>query len=855
MAGYQEFITIKGARQHNLKDISLSIPRNRITVITGPSGSGKSSLAIDTIYAEGNRRYVESLSPYARQFIEQTQKPDFDSIEGLSPSIAIDQKTVSRHLRSTVGTVTEIYNYLRLLYAKIGKPFCYNCGNPISSQDVDRILEILSNLPEGSRIQVLSPLVTERKGEYKKELQRMRQEGFVRARIDGVVVSLAEDIKLSRHKRHNIEIVIDRLIVKAGGRKHLQQAIDLALRYSDSVIINLLDEQKDILFSKSLACHHCGISYPQIEPGLFSFNSPKGACPECRGVGFKHTLEEALKEELTADLEDTLEVCRLCNGSRLKREALGVKIQGMSIADLTAMTVEGAYDFLTSLILTDREKVIAHRILKEVKERLHFIQKVGLGYLTLNRASVTLSGGEAQRIRLAGQLGSSLTGVLYVLDEPSIGLHPKDFSRLIETLKTIRDNDNTLIVVEHDEETIKNADYIVDMGPGAGQKGGWVTACGTLKEIIENPASLTGSYLRGENSITPPLKRRSPKGYINIYGAKAHNLKSIDVAIPLGVFCCVTGLSGSGKSTLVFETLYKPLRDFLQGKPFANNQLQSIEGLEQIDKVIVLEQKPLSKTPRSNPATYTGLFTLIRDLFSALPESKMRGFSPTHFSFNVSGGRCEACKGEGLKKVVMHLLPDAYVECETCKGARYNQEVLEIRYKGKNISEILNMTLSEALEFFSVIPPLKERLLLLNEVGLGYLKVGQPANTLSGGEAQRLRLSKELSKRATGKTLYILDEPTTGLHLSDISVFLSVIQRLVDSGNTVIIIEHELNVIKSADYIIDLGPEGGERGGMIMAKGTPEEVAESPYSYTGMFLKRSLSPRLPVYTDKPGMFS
>lgn len=853
MAGYQEFITIKGARQHNLKDINLSIPRGTITVITGPSGSGKSSLAIDTIYAEGNRRYVESLSPYARQFIEQTQKPDFDSIEGLSPSIAIDQKTVSRHLRSTVGTVTEIYNYLRLLYAKIGKPFCYNCGNPISSQDVDRILEILSNLPEGSKIQVLSPLVTERKGEYKKELQRMRQEGFVRARVDGVIVSLAEDIKLSKHKRHNIEIVIDRLIVKAGGSKHLQQAIDLALRYSDAVIINLLDEQKDILFSKSLACHHCGISYPQIEPGLFSFNSPKGACPECRGVGFKHTDEEALEEELTADLEDTLEVCRLCNGSRLRREALGVKIQGLSIADLTALTVEGAYDFLTSLILTDREKLIAHRILKEAKERLHFIQKVGLGYLTLNRPSVTLSGGEAQRIRLAGQLGSSLTGVLYVLDEPSIGLHPKDFSRLIETLKGIRDNDNTLIIVEHDEETIKNADYIVDMGPGAGQKGGWVTACGTLKEIMENPASLTGSYLRGENSIKPPLQRRRPKGYINIYGAKAHNLKSIDVAIPLGVFCCVTGLSGSGKSTLVFETLYKPLRDFLQGKPIANNQLQSIEGLEQIDKVVVLEQKPLSKTPRSNPATYTGLFTLIRDLFSALPEAKMRGFSPTHFSFNVSGGRCEACKGEGLKKVVMHLLPDAYVECDTCKGARYNQEVLEIRYKGKNISEILNMTLSEALEFFSVIPPLKERLSLLNEVGLGYLKVGQPANTLSGGEAQRLRLSKELSKRATGKTLYILDEPTTGLHLSDISVFLSVIQRLVDAGNTVIIIEHELNVIKSADYLIDLGPEGGERGGMIMAKGTPEEVAENPYSYTGMFLKRSLLQRVPVLKGETGL--
>ncbi len=843
----QDFIVIKGARQHNLKNISLSIPRDKITVITGPSGSGKSSLAVDTIYAEGNRRYVESLSPYARQFIDQMQKPDFDSIEGLSPSISIDQNTLVRHVRSTVGTVTEIYNYMRVLYAKIGVPYCYKCGSIIKAQDIDRIIDSVLNLPQGAKIQVLSPLVTERKGEYKKELQRMRQEGFVRVRIDGVMASLGDDIKLSKNKRHNIEIVIDRLIVRASAKRQLAQAIDHALRYSDSVIINILEEQRDILYSKSLACYNCGISYPQIEPGLFSFNSSRGACPECKGLGFIYSNGYNEEGDEIDDGDRALEaqeVCASCMGMRLRKESLGIKIAGLSIGDFASLSVDAAYDFITALKLTDREVSISRRILKEVRERLFFIQQVGLGYLTLSRSSVSLSGGEAQRIRLAGQLGASLTGVLYVLDEPSIGLHPKDFSRLLESLREIRDNDNTLIVVEHDEDTIMSADYIVDMGPGAGEKGGWVTACGTLQQIIENPSSLTGSYLRGDNVIDLPLKRRQPKGFINIYGARAYNLKSIDVSIPLGVFCCVTGLSGSGKSALVFETLYKPIYRMLQGRGQEKSPFKNIDGLQQIDKLVVLEQKPLGRTARSNPATYTGLFNPIRELLAGLAESRVRGFKASRFSFNVSGGRCEACQGEGMKKVVMHLLPDAYVKCDVCGGARYNSETLDIKYRNKNISEILDMTISESLDFFRAIPILKTKLALLNDIGLGYLRLGQPANTLSGGEAQRLRLSKELAKRGTGRTLYILDEPTMGLHFSDISVFLQVIQRLVDQGNTVVIIEHDMNVIKSADYIIDLGPEGGEKGGMIMAQGTPEEVAENTFSYTGRFLKRTLKPPL-----------
>ncbi len=833
----QDSISIKGARQHNLKNISLTIPRDKITVITGPSGSGKSSLAIDTIYAEGNRRYVESLSPYARQFIEQVQKPDFDAIEGLSPAISIDQNTVTRHLRSTVGTVTEIYNYMRVLYTKIGTPYCYNCGQPISSQDIEHILNSVLTLPQGTKIQILSPLIRGRKGEYKKELEQMRREGFVRARIDGNMVSLTNDIKLRKQKRHNIEIVIDRLIIKHSIMRQLKQAIDLALRYSDSVIINIIDEQRDLLFSQSLACQDCGISYPEIEPSLFSFNSPKGACSECNGIGYALD-EQAIgnHKDCNGDFDEPSVLCPLCKGSRLRKEALGVKIEGLSIADFAALSVDKAYDFITGLRLKDNQLAIARRVLKEVRERLYFIQKVGLGYLTIDRSSITLSGGEAQRIRLASQIGSSLTGALYVLDEPSIGLHPRDFGKLMESLRDIRDNDNTVLIVEHDEDTIREADYIVDMGPGAGEKGGWVTASGSLEEIINNPASLTGSYLRGENAIALPLQRRKPKGFIEIYGANAYNLKSIDVSIPLGVFCCITGLSGSGKSTLIFESLYKPVRKMLSGEGFTNQ----IKGLEQIDKALVIEQKPLGRTPRSNPATYTGIFNLIRVLLAGTPEARLRGFEASRFSFNVSGGRCEACQGDGMKKIVMHLLPDAYVTCDVCKGSRYNKETLEIRYKGKNIAEILNMTISEAMEFFHAIPLLKSKLSLLYDIGLGYLRLGQPANTLSGGEAQRLRLSRELSKRDTGKTLYILDEPTVGLHFSDIAVFLNVIQRLVDRGNTVIVIEHDMNVVKCADYVIDLGPEGGERGGMIMAKGTPEEVAQSPNSYTAIYLARAL---------------
>lgn len=838
-----DYITIKGARQHNLKNIDITIPRDKIVVITGPSGSGKSSLAIDTIYAEGNRRFVESLSPYARQFIEQMEKPDFDSIEGLSPCIAINQNTVTRHLRSTVGTITEIYNYIRVLYAKLGKPYCYECGNEISSQEFTTIIDTVMTLPTGTKIQILTPLIREKKGEYKKELQRMRNEGFIRARIDGEIVSLMDEINLKKQKRHNIDIVIDRLIIKPTIKSNLQRAINLALRFSDSLIVQIIDEGRDILFSKTLACNRCGISYPDIEPGLFSFNSSKGACPKCRGIGFEiDPIISSSNEEEQFD-GPLSNKCRLCNGTRLRKEALGIKIGDLNIADFSALSIIHAKDFLMNLKMTDTEKIISRRIIKEVIERLNFIESVGLGYLTLDRSSLTISGGESQRIRLASQIGASLTGAVYILDEPSIGLHPRDFNRLLQSLQTIRDNDNTVIIVEHDEETIKNADYIIDMGPGAGENGGSVIACGTTQEIINNPNSITGAYLRYEKIIPIPQSRRTPTGFINIYGAKAFNLKSINVSIPKGVFCCITGLSGSGKSSLVFDCLYLPLRQYLNSKGDDNlkfDNIDYIDGIQNIDKVLCVDQKPLGRTPRSNPATYTGIFNHIRELFASTKESKIRGFQSSYFSFNISGGRCEKCHGDGYIKVVMPLLPNAYVTCDVCKGTRYNKETLEIRYKGKNISEVLQMTVSEALELFSAIPHLREKLDLLNEIGLGYIRLGQPANTLSGGEAQRLRLSKELSKKSTGMTLYILDEPTTGLHFYDITAFLKTIQRLVDSGNTVIVIEHDMNVIKCADYIIDLGPEGGDNGGFVMAKGTPEEVVESAISYTAKFLRKSI---------------
>jgi excinuclease ABC subunit A len=829
-----EFILIKGAREHNLKDIDLSIPRDAITVITGPSGSGKSSLAIDTIYAEGQRRYVESLSAYARQFIEQLHKPDIDYIEGLSPSISIDQKTVNRSPRSTVGTITEIYDYMRVLYTRMGKPYCYNCGSLISKQESVDIINSVMSLPQGSRLQILAPIVRDRKGEYRKELQEMRREGFIRARIDGEMMDLTKDITLRKHKRHTIEIVIDRLIIKPGIERQLKDAIETALTYSDTVVINLIEKHRDILFSKTTVCLNCGISYPEVTPMFFSFNSKQGACPRCKGLGFENLEEDSI------ELEE-YRYCRLCEGLRLRKEALSIKIQDINISEFAKMSVEGAVFFIENLKLTEREQTIASRILKEVKDRLYFLKKVGLNYLTLDRSSLTLSGGEAQRIRLAAQLGSSLTGVLYILDEPSIGMHPRDCKKLLESLSSIRDAGNTVIIVEHDEETIRWADFVVDMGPGAGLRGGWIVASGRPEEIERNEKSITGKYLSGSISIDIPFVRRDPKDFIRIIGAREFNLKDIDVNIPLGIFICVTGVSGSGKSTLVLEILYKALCREIYGSRLIPGRYKEITGMDKVDRVICVDQSPLGKTPRSNPATYTGVFSFIRELFAQVSDSKIRGYASSRFSFNLSGGRCESCHGGGLIKVEMHFLPDVYISCDTCKGKRYNKETLDIRYKGKNIAEVLEMTVSEALQFFSSIPHIKQKLEVLEDVGLGYLQLGQPASTLSGGEAQRVRLSKELGKKSTGNTLYLLDEPTTGLHFVDIQRLLNVINSLVDSGNTVIIIEHNLDVIKSADYIIDLGPEGGEEGGKIVAEGTPEEVSMNPDSYTGKFLRNKLS--------------
>jgi excinuclease ABC subunit A len=837
----QEFIAIKGAREHNLKNIDLTIPREAITVVTGPSGSGKSSLAIDTIYAEGQRRYVESLSAYARQFIEQLQKPDVDSIEGLSPSISIDQKTAIRSPRSTVGTITEIYDYMRVLYTRIGKSYCYNCGSKITKQESQDIIHSVMSLPIDSKLQVLSPIIRDRKGEYRKELQEMRREGFIRARIDGTMTDLTMDITLKKHKRHTIEIVIDRLIIKPGIERQLKGAIETALTYSDTVVINLIEKQRDILFSKTAVCLKCGISYPDITPMFFSFNSRQGACPRCNGIGFENL--EISKKPLQGDaLEDNEQrYCKSCGGLRLRKEALSIRIQEVNIAEFAKMSVRDALSFVQNLTLTEREQAIAVRVLKEVKDRLYFLEKVGLDYLTLDRSSLTLSGGEAQRIRLATQLGSSLTGVLYILDEPSIGMHPRDCKKLLESISSIRDAGNTIIIVEHDEETIKSADRIVDMGPGAGLQGGWVVAEGTPKEIERNEKSITGQYLDGSMSIDIPLKRRNPNDFIEIVGAQEFNLKDITVHIPLGAFICVSGVSGSGKSTLVLEILYKALCKKLYRSTVNPGQYKKISGIEKIDRVISVDQSQIGRSPRSNPATYTGVFSFIRDLFAQIPDSRIRGFSPSRFSFNLSGGRCESCHGDGLIKVEMHFLPDVYIPCDSCKGKRYNRETLEINYKGRNIAEVLEMTVSEALRFFSAIPPIRKKLEVLEEVGLGYLQLGQPVSTLSGGEAQRIKLSRELGKKATGKTLYMLDEPTTGLHFVDIQQLLYVINNLVDSGNTVIVIEHNLDVIKSADYIIDLGPEGGEDGGAVIAEGTPEEVSMNPSSYTGRFLKKKLS--------------
>ncbi len=929
-------IVIKGCRQHNLKNIDLEIPRDKLVVITGLSGSGKSSLAFDTIYAEGQRRYVESLSAYARQFLGQMDKPDVDSIDGLSPAIAIEQKTTSRNPRSTVGTVTEIYDYLRLLFARIGKPYCYICGREISAQTVQQITDAVMELPAETRIQVLAPIVRGRKGEYRKELMAAGASGYVRARVDGVVHELAEPIPMDKKKKHDIEIVIDRLVVKPGIERRLAESIETALKQADGlVIVNLVDKKEDRLFSEKLACTVDGISYPEIAPNSFSFNSPQGACQTCDGLGgllefdpelvipnknlsiregaikpwakrtSVHHFEQLhdmarscgfdvnapVKELKPAQLKMLLfgtgndtgkqtirsarntcrpfegiipnlkrrydetdsfatqwemeqymnyQTCPDCGGSRLRKESVSVKVAGLSIYDITKMSVKRSLEFFSTLPLTEKESIIAKRILKEIRERLGFMVHVGLEYLTLDRGAATLSGGEGQRIRLATQIGSSLVGVLYILDEPSIGLHQRDNRRLLDTLVRLRDLGNTVLVVEHDEETIVTADRVIDMGPGAGVHGGEVVAEGTPKEIQKNPRSLTGMYLSGELAIAVPASRRRPERHIAVTGAAENNLKNLTVKFPLGVFTCVTGVSGSGKSTLVVDILYRSLAQRLYRSTERAGKHDDIVGLEHIDKVIDIDQSPIGRTPRSNPATYTGAFGPIRDLFAGLPESRVRGYKAGRYSFNVKGGRCEACEGDGLIKIEMHFLPDVYVTCDVCHGARYNRETLDVKYKGKNIAEVLAMTVEQAFEFFQNVPAVRSKLQTLLDVGLGYITLGQSATTLSGGESQRVKLSKELSRRATGRTFYILDEPTTGLHFADTQRLLDMLGRLVEAGNTVVVIEHNLDVIKTADWIIDLGPEGGDRGGEVVAEGTPEEVARVKGSATGLFLKRVL---------------
>ncbi|WP_457565351.1 excinuclease ABC subunit UvrA [Caldithrix abyssi] len=940
----KNYLLVKGAREHNLKNIDVKIPRDKFVVITGLSGSGKSSLAFDTIYAEGQRRYVESLSAYARQFLGLMEKPDVDYIEGLSPAISIEQKSTSRNPRSTVGTVTEIYDYLRLLFARIGKPHCYQCGRPVERQTVQQIVDTILSWEKGTRFQVLSPVVRGRKGEYKEVFNQFRKEGFVRVRVDGQIHSLDEEIHLEKNKKHNIELVVDRLVINGDIQKRLTESVELALKQSGGLVyINKPDVNEDVMFSEQFACAHCNLSFEEPAPRTFSFNSPYGACPKCDGLGVLTQIDPTLvvpdetlsinqgaiavlsgrhegwlyemiaslarklgfsldtpwkdlpeeirhvilygtgdeqvkfvykrqkayvewhssyegvinnllrryKQTSSSHVRRWIEgfmnslVCDECGGTRLRKEALAVTINGKNIHQVTELSINEAKKFFTRLRLTNQEKQIAHQILKEIDQRLQFLINVGLDYLTLSRTAGTLSGGEAQRIRLATQIGSQLVGVLYILDEPSIGLHQRDNRKLIHTLKELRNLGNTVLVVEHDRETIEEADYVIDLGPRAGIHGGEVVVSGTPQTIARSRKSLTGMYLAHKKTIDVPGKRRTGNGrFLIVKGAEGNNLKKIDVRFPLGKFICVTGVSGSGKSSLVNETLYAALaRHFYRAKktplPHA-----AIEGMEYIDKVIDLDQSPIGRTPRSNPATYTGLFTPIRDLFSQLPESKIRGYKPGRFSFNVKGGRCEHCEGDGIRKIEMHFLPDVYVQCEVCKGKRYNRETLQIKYKGKTIADVLDMTVEEALEFLANIPAVKRRLQTLYDVGLGYIKLGQAATTLSGGEAQRVKLATELSKIGTGNTFYILDEPTTGLHFEDIRMLLNVLNKLVDKGNTVVVIEHNMDVIKTADWIIDLGPEGGEKGGYIIAEGTPEEIVKIKKSYTGQFLKKELNGRL-----------
>jgi excinuclease ABC subunit A len=930
-------IIVKGARAHNLKNIDVEIPRDKLVVLTGLSGSGKSSLAFDTIYAEGQRRYVESLSAYARQFLGQMDKPDVDAIEGLSPAISIDQKTTSRNPRSTVGTVTEIYDYLRLLFARIGRPVCPEHGIEITSQTIEQMVDRLLAYPERTKMQILAPIVSGRKGTHAKTLEDIRKQGYVRVRVDGEMRELTENIELEKNKKHSIEVVVDRIVMKEGIAPRLADSLETALKLADGKVLIDVIGQEELLFSEKHACPYCGFSIGELEPRLFSFNSPYGACPDCDGLGAKLEVDPDLvipNDELTLrehaiapwepqssqyypqlleavcrhygiDMDvpvkdlpkeqldkilygsdgETIyfryqtdfgqireqyivfegvipnierryretssdyireqmekymaqQPCPTCKGNRLKKESLAVLVGGKHIGEVTALSVTEALEFFANLKLSEKEQKIAHLILREITERLGFLKNVGLDYLTLNRSAGTLSGGEAQRIRLATQIGSRLTGVLYVLDEPSIGLHQRDNDRLIATLKSMRDLGNTLIVVEHDEDTMLAADYLIDIGPGAGIHGGKVVAAGTPQEVMNNPNSLTGQYLSGKKFIPVPTERRKPDGrWLEIVGAKENNLKNVSVKIPLGTFVAVTGVSGSGKSTLVNEILYKALAQKLQRAKAKPGEHKAIKGLEHLEKVIDIDQSPIGRTPRSNPATYTGVFDDIREVFAATNEAKVRGYKKGRFSFNVKGGRCEACHGDGIIKIEMHFLPDVYVPCEVCHGKRYNRETLEVTYKGKNIAEVLEMTVEDALEFFANIPRIKRKLQTLYDVGLGYMKLGQPATTLSGGEAQRVKLAAELHRRSNGRTLYILDEPTTGLHVDDIARLLKVLQRLVDNGDTVLVIEHNLDVIKTADYIIDLGPEGGEHGGQIVATGTPEEVAEAENSYTGRYLK------------------
>ncbi|GBF10596.1 excinuclease ABC subunit UvrA [Tepidibacillus sp. HK-1] len=933
----QEKIEIKGARVHNLKNIDVSIPRDKFVVLTGLSGSGKSSLAFDTIYAEGQRRYVESLSAYARQFLGQMDKPDVDSIDGLSPAISIDQKTTSKNPRSTVGTVTEIYDYLRLLFARIGKPHCPVHGTEISAQTIEQMVDRLLSYPERTKMQILAPVIEGRKGEHSKVLEDIKKQGFVRVRVDGEVLDVSEEIKLEKNKKHTIEVVVDRIILKPDIQTRLADSLETALQMADGKVIVEIIGEEELLFSQKLACPICGFSMDELSPRMFSFNSPYGACPTCDGLGSKMevdpdlvipdpkktlaegaiepwagisstyypqllesicnhlgidmntpvdqlsaeqlhlilhgskgekihfryenefgqvreadvpfegvipNLERRYKETVSDYTRDHIEQfmshnpCPTCKGARLKKEILSVQVGGQNIAYVTDLSIKNALIFFENLTLTEKEQTIAHLILKEIKSRLGFLANVGLDYLTLSRAAGTLSGGEAQRIRLATQIGSSLMGVLYILDEPSIGLHQRDNDRLIRTLEHMRDLGNTLIVVEHDEDTMLAADYIIDIGPGAGIHGGQVIAKGTPKEIMADKNSLTGQYLSGRKFISVPVERRKPNGkWLEIKGAKENNLKNINVKIPLGVFTSVTGVSGSGKSTMVNEILYKTLAKELNGAKQKPGQYKELRGIEYLDKVIDIDQSPIGRTPRSNSATYTGVFDDIRDVFANTQEAKVRGYKKGRFSFNVKGGRCEACRGDGIIKIEMHFLPDVYVPCEVCKGKRYNRETLEVKYKGKTISDVLDMTVEDALEFFKNIPRIQRKLQTLFDVGLGYIKLGQPATTLSGGEAQRVKLASELYRRSNGRTLYILDEPTTGLHVDDIARLLQVLQRLVDNGDSVLVIEHNLDVIKTSDYIIDLGPEGGDGGGIIIAQGTPEQIIEVEESYTGKYLK------------------